>query len=170
VDIKKVSERIVTGQNIFSGVEDFNLGASPCNYMHLTATENLKEQTDFFESKLRFEIDAFDLFTALSAGEKIVVIDTRKREAYKTEHIPGALSMPHHEINETTLADFDRDVLYVTYCQGIECNGSTKGALNMSRHGFRVKELVGGIAGWKLDSFATDGTNAEEGLAIECAC
>ena len=130
----------------------------------------MKEQTDFFESKLRFEIDAFDLFSALTAGEKIVVIDTRKREAYEAEHIPGALSAPHQEMNETTTKDFDRDVLYVTYCQGIECNGSTKGALNMSRLGFRVKELVGGIAGWKLDSFATEGTSGQQGLPIECAC
>jgi rhodanese-related sulfurtransferase len=130
----------------------------------------MNEQTDFFESKLRFEIDAFDLFTALTAGEKIVVIDTRKREAYKAEHIPGALSVPHREMNETTTKNFDRDVLYVTYCQGIECNGSTKGALNMSRLGFRVKELIGGIAAWKLDSFATEGTAAEEGLEIGCAC
>jgi rhodanese-related sulfurtransferase len=138
--------------------------------MYATATEHMKEQTDFFESKLRFEIDAFDLFTALNAGERIVVIDTRKREAYEAEHIPGAVSLPHQEVNESTTKDFDRDVLYVTYCQGIECNGSTKGALNMSRLGFRVKELVGGIAGWKLDSFATEGTSAQAALGIACEC
>jgi len=136
----------------------------------LRKNTGMKEQTDFFESKLRFEIDAFDLFTALNAGEKIVIIDTRKREAYRAEHIPGALSVPHQEMNETTSKDFDRELLYVTYCQGIECNGSTKGALNMSRLGFRVKELVGGIAGWKLDSFATEGESGQQGLAIECAC
>jgi len=138
--------------------------------MQVRAAEPMNEQTDFFESKLRFEIDAFDLFTELNAGEKIVVIDTRKREAYNTEHIPGAVSVPHQEMNETTTRDFDRELLYVTYCHGIECNGSTKGALNMSRLGFRVKELVGGIAGWKLDSFATEGTSAQEGSRIECAC
>jgi len=138
--------------------------------MYATATENMKEQTSFFESKLRFEIDAFDLFTALNAGEKIVIIDTRKREAFKAEHIPGALSVPYQEMNETTLEDFDRELLYVTYCQGVECNGSTKGALNMSRLGFRVKELIGGIASWKLDSFATTGTLGQEGLEIGCAC
>src|SRR5580765_6291592 len=138
--------------------------------MQVRAAEPMNEQTDFFESKLRFEIDAFDLFTALNAGEKIVLIDTRKREAYNTEHIPGAVSVPHQEMNETTTKDFDREFLYVTYCQGIECNGSTKGALNMSRLGFRVKELVGGIAGWKLDSFATEGTSAQEGSKIDCTC
>jgi rhodanese-related sulfurtransferase len=131
---------------------------------------DMNEQIQFFESKLRFEIDAFDLFTALNAGEKIVVIDTRKKEAYEAEHIAGALSLPHAEMNEATTLNFDRELLYVTYCQGIECNGSTKGALNMSKLGFRVKELVGGIAGWKLDEFATEGTFGKKGLAIECAC
>ena len=131
----------------------------------------MNEQIAFFESKLRFEIDAFDLFTALNAGEKkIVLIDTRKKEGYEAEHIPGALSLPHTEMNEATTKDLDRDLLYVTYCQGIECNGSAKGALNMSKLGFRVKELVGGIAGWKLDEFATEGSSGQKGLAIECAC
>jgi len=131
---------------------------------------NMNDQIEFFESKLRFEIDAFDLFTALNAGAKIVVIDTRKKEGYENEHIPGALSVPHAEMNEATTRDLDRELLYVTYCQGIECNGSTKGALNMSKLGFQVKELIGGIASWKLDEFATEGTSGQKGLAIECAC
>lgn len=130
----------------------------------------MQDQIEFFEAKLRFEIDAFDLFSLLNTGEKIVLIDTRKREAYEAEHIPGALSLPHAEMNETTTDDLDKNLLYVTYCQGIECNGSTKGALNMSKLGFRVKELIGGIAGWKLDEFETKGTSGKKGLAIECAC
>ena len=40
----------------------------------------------------------------------------------------------------------------------------------MSKLGFQVKELIGGIAGWKLDEFATEGTIGQKGLAIECAC
>ena len=31
---------------------------------------NMNEQIDFFEAKLRFEIDAFDLFTALNCGRE----------------------------------------------------------------------------------------------------
>ena len=130
----------------------------------------MNEQIEFFESKLRFEIDAFDLFTALNTGAKIVLIDTRKKEWYEAEHIPGALNLPHAEMNEATTKDLDQDLLYVTYCQGIECNGSTKGALNMSKLGFQVKELIGGIASWKLDELATEGIFGQKGVAIECAC
>src|SRR6266478_2550250 len=101
----------------------------------------MNRQIEFFASKLEFEIDAFDLFTALNEGGKLVIIDTRQPHAFEMEHIPGAISLPYREMNETTTKDLDRDVLYVTYCSGVECNGSTKGALNLSRLGFKVKEL-----------------------------
>jgi len=130
----------------------------------------MNRQIEFFASKLEFEIDAFDLFTALNEGGKLVIIDTRQPHAFEMEHIPGAISLPYREMNETTTKDLDRDVLYVTYCSGVECNGSTKGALNLSRLGFKVKELIGGIASWKLDEFETEGTAGKEGQKFECAC
>ena len=46
----------------------------------------------------------------------------------------------------------DRAALIVTYCDGIGCNGSTKGAVNMLNLGFRVKELMGGLDWWKRDA------------------
>ena len=45
------------------------------------------EQGTFFEKKLEYEIDAWDLYSALNEGEQIVVIDARSAEAYETEHI-----------------------------------------------------------------------------------
>ena len=130
----------------------------------------MSEQIKFFEAKLAFEIDAFDLFTALSEGERIVIVDTRQRPAFEDESLPGAVSLPYREIDQATTKDFDRDILYVTYCSGIGCNASTKGALNLSKLGFRVKELIGGIEGWKLDGYATEGASAKLGLKAECAC
>jgi rhodanese-related sulfurtransferase len=80
------------------------------------------------------------------------------------------ISLPYREIDQATTKDFHRDVLYVTYCSGIGCNASTKGALNLSKLGFRVKELIGGIECWKLDGYATEGASAKSGLKAECAC
>ena len=130
----------------------------------------MSEQIKFFEAKLAFEIDAFDLFTALSEGERIVIVDTRQRPAFEDESLPGAVSLPYREMDQETTKDFDRDILYVTYCSGTGCNASTKGALNLSKLGFRVKELIGGIEGWKLDGYATEGASAKSGLKAECAC
>jgi rhodanese-related sulfurtransferase len=50
-------------------------------------------------------------------------------------------------------AGIDRDALVVTYCDGIGCNASTKGALKMLELGFRVKELVGGLEWWEKDGY-----------------
>ena len=63
----------------------------------------------------------------------------------------------------------DRDALVVTYCDGIGCNASTKGALNMTRLGFRVKELIGGLDWWKRDGHPTSQGEAV-GVANECGC
>lgn len=40
------------------------------------------------------------------------------------------------------------------------CNASTKGALNMAKLGFRVKELIGGLDWCKRDNHKTEGGTA----------
>jgi len=97
--------------------------------------------------KLRFHTDSWDLSVDLKSGcADIVVIDARSGSAYEAGHIPGALSFPHREMNPTSTASLDRGKVYVVYCDGIGCNASTKGAYNLARLGFRVKELLGGGA------------------------
>src|SRR5687767_3797428 len=120
----------------------------------------MEAQIKHYENKLSFEMDPSDLFDALNKGEKIIPLDARKNFAYEAEHIPNAINIPHREMNVETTKHLDRDAVYITYCDGIGCNASTKGALNMSRLGFRVKELMGGIEWWKFDGYATDGTKA----------
>lgn len=55
-----------------------------------------------------------------------------------------------------TAGHLDRKALIVVYCDGIGCNASTRGALNMTRPGFRVKELIGGLDWWKRDGHPTE--------------
>ncbi|WP_269233943.1 rhodanese-like domain-containing protein [Flavobacterium flavigenum] len=131
----------------------------------------MEAQIKHYENKLAFEMDPSDLFEALNNGEKIVVIDARRTFGYEKEHIPNAINIPHRDMNLETTQHLDKDVLYVTYCDGIGCNASTKGALNMVRLGFKVKELIGGLEWWKLDGYATEGSEGVKGgLKIECAC
>jgi rhodanese-related sulfurtransferase len=130
----------------------------------------MNAQLKHYENKLAFEMDPSDLFQALNDGEKIVVVDARKSFAFAEEHIPTAINFPHREMNEESTRTLDRNVLYVTYCDGIGCNASTKGALNMTRLGFRVKELIGGIEWWKKDGYETKGTKFTKGVGVECAC
>jgi rhodanese-related sulfurtransferase len=129
-----------------------------------------KEQQLFYEQKLRFEVDSWDLNDALSKGEKVVVIDARSAEAYNNEHIPGAINIPHRTMTIESTSHLDKSILYVSYCDGIGCNASTKGALNMFKLGFQVKELMGGLDWWKRDGYPTEGTKANPGNLIACGC
>ena len=64
----------------------------------------------------------------------------------------------------------EKDKFYVTYCDGIGCNASTKGALNLLKLGFKVKELIGGLDWWKRDGYKTNGKMATAGKEIICGC
>ena len=120
----------------------------------------MEEPLRHFENKLAFETDSWDLKVALEAGENIVVVDARSPQAYQKEHIPGAINIPHRTMNQETTKQIDKASLIVTYCDGIGCNASTKGALNMTKLGFRVKELMGGLDWWNRDGYKTEGSAA----------
>ncbi len=126
-------------------------------------------QLGHYADKLSYEIDSFDLAQALRAGERVVVVDARSPEAFRREHIPGALSLPHRAMDADAVAELDREALVVTYCDGIGCNASTKGALAMLRLGFRVRELIGGLDWWKRDGHATHGEATAAGSG-SCGC
>ena len=129
----------------------------------------MDEQLKHYERKLAFETDSWDLKVALESGENIIIIDARSPEAYQMSHIPGAVNIPHRKMSEETTRNLDRTALVVTYCDGIGCNASTKGALNMTKLGFRVKELMGGLDWWKRDGHKTEGA-ASSSNPEACGC
>jgi rhodanese-related sulfurtransferase len=131
----------------------------------------MQAQLQHYLDKLAYEIDSWDLSVALKANDRLIVIDTRAPELYAREHIPGAINLPHRTMSEDTTRGFDRDALVVSYCDGIGCNGSTKGALNMTQLGFKVKELIGGLDWWKRDGHPTAGVQGSQGNSeIMCGC
>lgn len=127
-------------------------------------------QIEFYQAKLEFEIDSWDLSDAINSGQDVVIVDARSKEAFDAEHLPGAISFPHQTMTSETTALLDRAKLYVTYCDGIGCNASTKGALRLATLGFAVKELLGGLDWWRRDGYETYGANARPGKTTRCAC
>lgn len=129
------------------------------------------EQLSYYQSKLSFEMDSYDVYTSLNdENTNIIVVDGRSHEAYKKEHIFGAISLPHREICIKTTEGLDKSKLYICYCDGIGCNGSTKTALKLLTLGFDVKELIGGLDWWKRDGYKTEGTESQEDLQTKCDC
>jgi rhodanese-related sulfurtransferase len=129
----------------------------------------VNDQMKHYAHKLAYEIDSWDLTVARDADENIVVVDARSPEAFQREHIPGAINIPHRTMSPETTKHVDKNALVVIYCDGIGCNGSTKGAVNMLTLGFRVKELIGGIDWWKRDGHNTH-TATTSDKSVICGC
>lgn len=130
----------------------------------------MNEQIKHYEDKLKYEIDSWDLSVLLKEKADVIVIDARAYSVYEIEHIPTAINIPHRTMNEETILKLSKETLYVTYCDGIGCNASTKGALNMAKLGFKVKELLGGLDWWKRDGYETSGSKRKASNQIECGC
>jgi len=134
------------------------------------------ETAAFMQAKLRFHTDAWDVAEDLSAGvPELVVVDTRSAAHYAAGHVPGALHLPHREMTAERTSGLDRSKVYVTYCDGIGCNGSTKGAFKLASLGFQVKEMLGGLDFWQRDGhpLATGmapGSMRGQAIGIACAC
>jgi rhodanese-related sulfurtransferase len=121
----------------------------------------MNSAADHFRRKLAHEIDSWDLREMQREGANVVIIDARSEGAFANEHMPGAVSFPHRTMNQDSTSHLDRKVLYVIYCDGIGCNGSTKGALKLAELGFQVKELIGGIDWWKREGYPTESATVE---------
>lgn len=127
-------------------------------------------QIEYFQAKLDYEMDSADLYAAMELDDRMVVVDGRSASAYANEHIPGAISLPHREISDSSSGSLDRAKIYVCYCDGIGCNASTKTALKLLQLGFQVRELIGGLDWWKRDGYATHGTAARAVIDSDCGC
>lgn len=102
-----------------------------------------------FAAKLAFETDCADVWYATTQETKdFVLLDVRTPALFAAGHVPGAVNIPTRQLTEARLADYPADTLFVVYCAGPHCNGSTKAALKLARLGRPVKEMIGGLTGW----------------------
>lgn len=108
-----------------------------------------------FTQRLAFETDCRDVHDALSnSASDFVVPDVRDRDAYADAHVPGAVSLPHAEIDTERVKDWPADTLFVVYCADPHRNGANKAAVRLARLGRPVKEMIGGVVGWAVEGFA----------------
>lgn len=132
------------------------------------AAASSDEAVNHFSKKFSFETDCWDVHYSISQGKKdFVLIDVRSPAMYEKSYIPGAINIPHGKINQRRMAEFPGDTLFVVYCAGPHCNGSTRAALRLAQLGLKVKEMIGGMTGWADEGFAfAHGTEIGELPAI----
>ena len=112
---------------------------------------------DHFEKLLSLETDCWDVHEALASGAPgFVLLDVRGPQDFEDGHVPGALHLPHGRINERNLAAYPPDALFVVYCSGPHCNGADRAAVRLARLGRKVKKMIGGAEGWKVEGFTLE--------------
>jgi GMP synthase (glutamine-hydrolysing) len=128
------------------------------------------DQLIHYQRKLAYETDSADLFSEMTEQINIVVVDTRSADAFNREHIPSAINIPHRTMDRDNTKRLDKRATYITYCDGIGCNASTRGAVKLSKLGFHVKELIGGLDWWRRDGYETKGSQGHSGKSPGCGC
>ncbi len=108
-----------------------------------------------FESLLAFETDCWDVHASMADGDPDFVLlhVTGDQAGFDAGHVPGATYFPHSTMNETTLAAYPADTVFIVYCAGPHCNGADKAAAKLSRLGRPVKKMIGGRIGWLDEGF-----------------
>lgn len=112
------------------------------------------EAQTFFANKLRCETDASDVYVDMqNQKEDFVLVDVRSTEDFQKAHAQGAIHICHRDMTKERLVAFPDDQIFVVYCWGPGCNGSTKAALKLSQQGFAVKEMIGGFEYWEKEGY-----------------
>lgn len=109
----------------------------------------------YFQNELEYTTNPAGVKkAALDATSKIVIVDVRTEDAYKTGHIPRAINLPFKkynsfEGNETEFPGLRKDAYNYVYCYESGCNLGQKAAKKFASLGYPVREVVGGYASWK---------------------
>ena len=112
-----------------------------------------KQLQAFFTAKLAAECGPHDVKRRQAADDaSLLLLDVRTREAFQQEHIKGAVNIPADEL-ASRLKELPPSKELITYCWSVTCSLAPRAALFLASKGYRVKELVGGIAEWKSYEF-----------------
>jgi rhodanese-related sulfurtransferase len=102
----------------------------------------------FFERRRDLEpIDRDALVKRVRKGE-VIVLDVRPSEEYQAGHIPGALSIPIHELKRR-LSELPKSQGIVAYCRGPYCVFSDQAVELLRAKGFQAVRLDEGILDWR---------------------
>lgn len=105
---------------------------------------------EFFKAKAAAYLSPMALRALLDQQNPgVVLVDVRMPGPQAAWRIPGAVAIPAPSIAEH-LDRLPKDKLIVLYCWDTWCGLATTAALVLLDHGYRVKELSGGVAAWQV--------------------
>ena len=87
----------------------------------------------------------------MDTQENYIILDVRRQDEYAEKHIPGAILIPHDEIEERAEKELpDKDQLILVYCRS--GNRSKQASEVLERLGYtRIREF-GGINTWPYET------------------
>lgn len=74
------------------------------------------------------------------------MIDLRTREEYNQYHLQGAKNIPYEELGKYKRR-LSKNMTYILYCE--RGGSSLLAAKELSREGYRVLTVIGGIRAWE---------------------
>lgn len=130
-------------------------GCSVQTQMNNNNIQDSQKAYEFFQDELEYTTNPGGVKkVTLDPNSKIVIVDVRDEDSYKSGHIPKSINLPFKkynsfEGNETEFPGLRRDAYNYIYCYEGACNLSQKAAKKFASLGYPVKEVVGGYASWK---------------------
>ncbi len=110
----------------------------------------------YFEAKLSAELGPHNVKRLLEhCPDEVLILDVRTPEGYRAGHLPGAVNIPFEEL-PTRAKELSKQKEIITYCWNVTCLLCTKAAYVLATRGYRVKEMIGGIAEWQRAGFPVE--------------
>jgi len=104
---------------------------------------------DFRENRNTLEaLDMGELMDRMKS-KKVVLLDVRPEDEYKSGHIPGAINVPVEELS-SKIKKLPKTKQYIAYCRGPFCVFADDAVALLTKKGFNAKRLEQGFTDWKL--------------------
>ncbi len=85
----------------------------------------------------------------------VTVLDVRPPEEYAAGHVPGAINIPLHEL-EQRLEELGKDQEIVAYCRGPHCVLAFDAVARLREKGLKARRLEDGYPEWKAEGLPVE--------------
>ncbi len=101
---------------------------------------------EYFSGILAYTLGPAELQRMLE-GNKVILLDVRRKEDYDMGHIKDAISIPYELLDEN-LTLLSKEKVTVVYCYNQQCRLGAKACLTLAEYGYPVMLLEGGFKVW----------------------